>query len=121
MKNTLLVIVLLSAFGATAYAQTCDVEVIEGAPARAHSIISPLSATAGAGVFAKKTRDQLFEAMKKKACKLNADAIVKFECHDTEQSIANVNTRAQGYGQTGGGYAQTVVVPACSGLAIKWK
>ena len=121
MKNVLLVIVLLSAFSMSAYAQTCDVEIVEGTPSKAYSILSPLSASAGAGVFAKKNREQLFETMKKKACKLNADAIVKFECHDTEQSIANVNTHAQGFGQTGGGYAQSVVVPVCSGLAIKWK
>ncbi len=116
-----IIFLLVCFFSVTAVAQACDVEIVEGTPSKAYSILSPLSASAGAGVFAKKNREQLFETMKKKACKLNADAIVKFECHDTEQSIANVNTHAQGFGQTGTGSAQNVVVPSCSGLAVKWK
>lgn len=114
MKTIIVALFLfLLSLPAMAEKPICDMEFIEGTPKRPYVIVSPISASGGAGLFARKSQDQLFETMKKKACKLNADAVIKLECHDTKQSVANVYTQ--------GGSAQEVVVPSCSGLAVNWK
>ena len=89
--------------------------ITEDKPSRPYNIISPLSVKAN--FFFTNSYDKLFPALKKKACKLNADAIIQYKCYQVNESdghiIAN-NDKASGWGSSDS-------VAVCEGVAVKWQ
>lgn len=87
-----------------------SIEVLDGTPTKPYAIISvvsekPLMDTTGP--------EKLLPKLKKKACKLGADALIKYECHEV--------TEGGSYLGHGHGYGSISSVAVCSGTAVKWK
>lgn len=99
---------------ATAEACVDSIEVVDSVPNRAYTIISIVSEKPlweGTGY------EKLLTKLKKKACKLGADALIKYECHEVVEggsSVTGRNGNVHGHGDIDS-------VPVCTGTAVKWK
>jgi len=89
--------------------------VIDGEPSKPYSVISPLSAKAN--FFFTNSYDKLFPSLKKKACKLGADALIKYHCYQVSESDGHV----YGNKKNVSGWGSSDSVAICDGVAIKWR
>jgi len=94
--------------------KTCvdSLELFEGTPPKPFIVLSPISVKSGSGFLTKST-EQVFLDLKKKACKMGADAIMNYSC-----AYVTVG-KSLFHDDHGKGRIESV--PACFGTAIKWK
>lgn len=114
MKRIFFVCTLLCFAAASHAAEKKDpmaVEMIEGPTNRPHSIISPVSAD-------KKNTQDAFNELRKNAAKLDADAVIEYQC------LAGGSSKQTGMGTAPGFWGfmgnKNKVNSICQGKAIKW-
>ncbi len=89
--------------------EAVEIKMIQGTPARAYSVISPISAS-------KSNVEKAFAALKRKGNKLGADAVIQWDC-DSERKVTPPGLARGGLF----GLKRSTVDAACEGIAIKWK
>lgn len=91
-----------------------NIEVLDGVPERPYTILSIVSEKP---LWEFTSHDKLLRNLKKKACKLGADALIKYECHEVTEG----GSRISGSQDNVRGRGSIESVPVCTGTAVKWK
>ena len=90
------------------------IEVMDGTPSRPYNLLSILTEKPLLGGT---NTEKLLGKLKIKACKLGADALIKYECHEVTVGGSN----AFGNRNTVSEHGHIDVVAVCTGTAVKWK
>lgn len=90
------------------------IEVLDGVPDRPYTILTIVSEKA---LWELTGPEKLLPKLKKKACKMGADALIKYECHEVTEG----GSRISGSQGNVHGHGDIDSVPVCSGTAVKWK